>query len=187
MHYLIVETGKHKGKRMRIPDGESVVGRDEQSQIRIASEEVSRQHCVLISQTERLIVRDLGSRNGTFINGRPITSEVILQPGDHLVIGPMGFLFQPADAEPPAAASDPRQGKKVAKPESQKLSDDDIASWLAVGAGDASSNSDTAVIETTHPPAKRPEVVVPPKRVFRSTAEEGADIIRRHKESLRGS
>lgn len=183
MHCLIVETGKHKGKRMRIPDGESIVGRDEQVGIRIASEEVSRRHCVLISQPERLIVRDLGSSNGTFVNGRPITAETILHPGDHLVIGPMGFRLQADDAE----ATESKPPQKVAKPGSQKLSDDDIASWLALGGGEAASNSDTAVIDTAPVVEPQPQVVVPPKKVFRSTAEEAADIIRRHHESLRNS
>jgi pSer/pThr/pTyr-binding forkhead associated (FHA) protein len=179
MHVLIVETGKHKGKRLKLPSGESLVGRDEVAGIRIASEEVSRTHCLIISNESGLRVRDLGSRNGTFVNGKPIVGEVTLSAGDLLVIGPMGFRL-------PAAESETRETphRKPSKAESQKLSDDDIAGWLTIGAGDASSDGDTAVME---PPvgSDSKEIIVPaPKKSFRSTAEEAADIIRRHQESL---
>lgn len=178
---LTVETGKHKGKRLRLPDGENIVGRDEQAQIRIASEEVSRKHCVLTVQGTHLRVRDLGSRNGTFVNGRPITEEVELQPGDHLVIGPMGFQLHAAAAEP--AEGKPAPARKPGKSPSQKLSDDEIAAWLGLGGDEASSTSDTAIINAGVAEEPAPQIVAPPKKVFRSTAEEAADIIRRHREA----
>ena len=180
MHALIVETGKHKGKRLKIPDGESIVGRDEAAQVRIASEEVSRKHCALLSSAQGITVRDLGSRNGTFVNGKPITEATELKPGDLLVIGPMGFRFpQPA---PPSART---ASKAIAKPDPNKLSDDDIASWLSFGSGEVPSESDTAIISTAPAASGAAEPIAPPpKKTFRSTAEEAADIIRRHKESL---
>ncbi|MCA9053840.1 MAG: FHA domain-containing protein [Planctomycetaceae bacterium] len=184
MHSLIVETGKHKGKKLKLPDGECVIGRDEAAQIRIASEEVSRTHCAIVAAGDRIVVRDLGSRNGTFINGRAITEETEFKPGDLLVIGPMGFR------RPQAAVTTEsgRAGSKgIAKPDQQKLSDDDIASWLSIGSGDATSDSDTAVIEVGDAQQVAEPIVPPPKKVFRSTAEEAADIIRRHRESLNSS
>jgi predicted component of type VI protein secretion system len=188
MHVLIVETGKHKGKRLKLPDGETVIGRDPDAQLRIASNEVSRRHCLLIAEGERLKVRDLGSSNGTFVNGTPIEEEYELQPGDLLVIGPMGFRFPgPASAEaatPPLAAS-PRKSPR--EKEQEKLSDDEIALWLADGSSDQLSSGDTAVLPVAggaaHPAAQEP-IVPPKKKVFRSVAEEAADIIRRHREAL---
>lgn len=184
MNSLIVETGKHKGKRLRLPEGESIVGRDEEAQIRIASEEVSRTHCAIVSQTGQLVVRDLGSRNGTFVNGKPITGETALHPGDLLVIGPMGFRMEGPETEAPESKKE--SPRKVAKSDSQKLSDDDIAGWLSIGSGDAKSDADTAVLQLDAAIAGPSAPLVPqPKKTFRSTAEEAADIIRRHKEANR--
>lgn len=185
MHILIVETGKHKGKRLKLPDGESVLGREEEAQIRIASEEVSRTHCVLISSADKLVVRDLGSRNGTFVNGKPITTDVELQPGDLLVVGPMGFRL-PA-AEPGASDPKPLPAKKLAKADKGGgLSDDEIQAWLGLGVGDADADADTAVIEAASAAAGPvPPIPPQPKKVFRSVAEEAADIIRRHQELTR--
>ncbi len=188
MHVLIVETGKHKGKRLKLPDGETVVGRDPDAQVRIASNEVSRRHCLLIAEGERLKVRDLGSSNGTFVNGTPIQEDYELQPGDLLVIGPMGFRFPgPAAAEtttPPLAAS-PRKAPR--EKEKEKLSDDEIALWLADGSSDQISSGDTAVLpvaEGAARPAAQEPIVPAKKKVFRTVAEEAADIIRRHREAL---
>lgn len=187
MHVLIVETGKHKGKRLKLPEGETVVGRDPEAQVRIASNEVSRRHCLLIAEGERLRVRDLGSSNGTFVNGVPIQSDYELQPGDLLVIGPMGFRFPgptSAEAVPPATAV-PR--KAAAGKEKDNLSDDEIALWLADGSSEQISSGDTAVLpvaEGAARPAAQEPIVPPKKKVFRTVAEEAADIIRRHKEAL---
>lgn len=188
MHVLIVETGKHKGKRLKLPEGEIVVGRDPEAQVRIASNEVSRRHCLLIAEGERLRVRDLGSSNGTFVNGTPIQEDRELQPGDLLVVGPMGFRFPgPATGEaaaPPATAV-PR--KSVAGKEKDNLSDDDIALWLADGSSEQLSSGDTTVLpaaEGAARPAAQESIVPAKKKVFRTVAEEAADIIRRHKEAL---
>jgi hypothetical protein len=185
MHALIVETGKHKGKRLKLPEGEAVLGRDEEAHVRIASEEVSRTHCLLISSPGKLVVRDLGSRNGTFVNGKPIAGDVVLQPGDLLVVGPMGFRLPAGEAE--AADAKPIPTKKLNKAEKGSgLSDDEIQAWLGLGVGEVKSDADTAVMEAAPPSAAPIEPIVPQaKKVFRSVAEEAADIIRRHQELLK--
>lgn len=182
MHALIVETGKHKGKRLKLPDGEAILGRDEEAAIRIASEEVSRTHCAIVSSPGKLVVRDLGSRNGTFVNGKPITGEVVLQPGDLLVVGPMGFRLPAPEAD--AAEPKPAPVKKPGKPgKGGGLSDDEIQAWLGLGVGDAKGDADTAVMEASGSAPPAAEAIPPqPKKVFRTVAEEAADIIRRHKE-----
>jgi hypothetical protein len=184
MHALIVETGKHKGKRLRIAEGESIVGRDETAQVRIASEEVSRSHCVLISHGDRLVVRDLNSSNGTFVNGKPITEETVLNPGDLLVVGPMGFRL-PAPEPPPPAVPKPIPAKKLVKDKSTSLSDDDIQSWLGLHGGAADGDASTKVIAAALPSAGEEAPSTQPRRIFKSVADEAADIIRRHQERAR--
>lgn len=179
MYTLLVETGKNKGKRLKIPAGESIVGRDESAALRIASSEVSRQHCVLIVRPEGLFVRDLGSSNGTFVNGRPIPEETALKTNDLLMIGPMGFRVQgritPQASEARRAIPSPGTA-----PQDQGLSDDEIASWLSDG--EAPAADDTAVIHPVAEP-RQPPITPPKRKAFQSVHDEAEDIIRRHRES----
>jgi pSer/pThr/pTyr-binding forkhead associated (FHA) protein len=62
-----------------------VVGRDRRCDVRIASCRVSRRHCCLVLGGGSVLVRDLGSTNGTRINGRRVEAGV-LRPGDELAI-----------------------------------------------------------------------------------------------------
>jgi len=188
MHILVIQSGKHKGKKVKLADPEIIIGRDEGSRIRIASSDVSRQHALLIPTPEGVLVRDLGSRNGTFVDGVPIQGEVLLRPGGSLSVGPLSFELAGADATkktPP-----PKAGLK--KNSDPNLSDDDIASWLAEEG--ALLSSDTTIVSSkdsdkprTLPP--EPPRAEPPKKKkeFKSLAEEAADIIRRHRESLEES
>ena len=62
-----------------------VVGRHDRCDVRISSPQVSRRHCCLTLDGAGILVRDLGSSNGTRINGRSI-EQGVLQPGDVLSI-----------------------------------------------------------------------------------------------------
>ncbi|HEX2974108.1 MAG TPA: FHA domain-containing protein [Tepidisphaeraceae bacterium] len=83
------------------------IGRREDCDIRIPLGEVSRKHCRLIMQGDALRLEDLGSSNGTFLNGQRV-QESVVQPGDRLQIGPVAFTVQingvPADDEIQPAA-----------------------------------------------------------------------------------
>ncbi|MEZ6065547.1 MAG: FHA domain-containing protein [Planctomycetaceae bacterium] len=179
MHSFIIETGKHKGKRLKLPNGETIVGRDDEAGIRVGSKEVSRRHCAIVTSDDELRVRDLGSSNGTFVNGTPITGETLLRPGDLLVVGPMGFRLQ--DSSGGTADSTGKAKPRRSSPD-QRLSDDDIAMLLTDV--DASASDDTAVfgVDAAAPEPAQP-IPVAKKRVFKTVAEEAADIIRRHREA----
>ncbi len=87
---LIVQSGKHQGKCLRLPsEGEVMIGRDELCQIRLASSDVSRHHCVLRMTPDGVVARDLDSRNGTYLNETLMEEETLLKPGDILRIGPI--------------------------------------------------------------------------------------------------
>src|SRR5579872_4893785 len=112
---LIVQSGKHQGKRLRLPpDGEVIIGRDEECQVRLASSDVSRHHCLLRLTPEGVVARDLDSRNGTYLNETLMEEETLLKAGDVLRIGPI-VLQVPGGPVMPANSA----------------SDDDIASWLS--------------------------------------------------------
>ncbi|AMV21894.1 FHA domain-containing protein [Planctomyces sp. SH-PL14] len=195
MHLLIIQTGKHKGKKLKLAEAQVVVGRDEDCRIKIASSDVSRQHALLIPVEDGVLVRDLGSRNGTFVDGVPIQGEVLLRPGGTLSVGPLTFELSGGDGRKAPMGARPA-AKKANDP---KLSDDDIASWLAEEG--ALLSSDTTIVSGSTPSsdssglrlaAPAPSSGPPPapprkKKEFRSVAEEAADIIRRHREALEAS
>lgn len=91
---LIVEQGRTKSREVSLRSAETIIGRAEGSGLRIASAEVSRRHCVLRVRNDTVTIEDLGSSNGTQVNGRSIISRQVLKSGDRLKIGPVTFLVQ---------------------------------------------------------------------------------------------
>jgi predicted component of type VI protein secretion system len=105
---LLVVHGRPEGKVLMFPPGEYVFGRGSECHIRPNSDWVSRQHCLLRVTAGGLYVRDLGSRNGTLVNGARILEEHQLRLGDQLVVGPLVFEVQsePPVLPPPPAAEE---------------------------------------------------------------------------------
>lgn len=95
---LLVVHGRPEGKSLVFPTGEYVFGRGAECHIRPNSDWVSRQHCMLRVTADALYVRDLGSRNGTLVNGKRILDERRLGPGDQLQVGPLVFEVQRDEA-----------------------------------------------------------------------------------------
>ena len=69
------------------------VGRGDETDVQLEDRWASRQHCQIEAIGGTLVVRDLRSRHGTFINGHPVT-EGHLMPGDKLTIGMSSFIAQ---------------------------------------------------------------------------------------------
>jgi pSer/pThr/pTyr-binding forkhead associated (FHA) protein len=101
---LLVVQGRPEGKSLLFPLGEYVFGRGAECHIRPNSDWVSRQHCMLRVTADAVFVRDLGSRNGTLVNGTRVLAECRLGAGDQLQVGPLVFELQ---LEVPASQSDP--------------------------------------------------------------------------------
>ena len=175
MPSLQIESGKHRGKRVRVPEEGVVVGRGEEAGLRIASGEISREHCRLQPDGVALVVTDLGSSNGTLVNGTPIAEPTECRPGDRITIGPVAFsVAGPAKArkKPPAP-----NVRKASKPD--RATDDEIDQWLSEDVPEpAGAAEDTHILKRDDRPA-----LPPPTRTFESVAEEAADIIRRHTEA----
>jgi hypothetical protein len=187
MYALIVNSGKHKGKKIELPNKEILIGRDETSFIRMTSSDVSRQHCSLTPTAKGLLIRDLKSQNGTIVNDVKIESETLLQPGDRVQIGPIHFELA---------------GARPTKPPTEL--DNDIFGWLSESdtATEFPNASDTTIVKAAqlqpqaqagHKPAAEQKPAVEPRHApeqkpkFKTIAEEARDIIRRHRESLEES
>jgi len=90
---LHLTKGNPKGKTVDVPAGILKVGRAEDSDLIIASTRVSRHHCEIANDQDRLVIRDNGSANGTVVNRRKI-QEQVLQPGDQVQVGPLTFIVE---------------------------------------------------------------------------------------------
>jgi pSer/pThr/pTyr-binding forkhead associated (FHA) protein len=86
--------GNPQGKQVEVPPGALTVGRAEDSGLIIASTRVSRHHCEIVNEQNRLIIRDKSSGNGTFINGVKLSGEQALGAGDEVSIGPLTFQVE---------------------------------------------------------------------------------------------
>ena len=79
--------GKHQGKAIPLSTKKFLVGREQDCQLRPNSDLVSRHHCVFSIDDYAVRLRDLGSTNGTRVNGKPLHGEVTLKSGDQIGIG----------------------------------------------------------------------------------------------------
>lgn len=79
--------GKHQGKAIPLSTKKFLVGREQDCHLRPNSDLVSRHHCVFSIDDFAVRLRDLGSTNGTRVNGKPLHGEVTLKSGDQIGIG----------------------------------------------------------------------------------------------------
>ncbi|QDT91216.1 FHA domain-containing protein [Gimesia algae] len=184
MTKFIIQSGKYKGKTLKLPERKITIGRELDCDVRVTDPDVSRRHCELQIRDGQLFVVDLNSQNGTFVNDKPVQTESPLHPGDHLRIGPMLFELAP-------------HRKAIAKPtnlspdKSAPLSDDEISTWLSEESGETETASgDTTIIHASQLPppdaatAKPATTVYREKKEFHSIAEEAAEIIKKHWERI---
>jgi len=90
-----------------------VVGRGERCDIPIPVSFISRRHCQFLRDGPEVLVQDLASANGTFVNGQPARRPTAIHQGDQVRLGPMIFhvdLLAGPDSSPPFPAPAPSQG-----------------------------------------------------------------------------
>jgi predicted component of type VI protein secretion system len=123
---LVVVQGKPEGKEIPLAGPKFKIGRGETCHLRPASEQVSREHAEFTLTAEAVSVRDLGSRNGTLVNGKAITESCTLKKGDLVQVGPLTFAvnIEGAIGVKPAAPATP------AKAAPEDVGVEDIEAWL---------------------------------------------------------
>lgn len=131
-------------KSFRLPSSVTIIGRRQECDLCIPLMVISRRHCQLDQDKERLKIRDLGSRNGTYINGQRI-DRAELNPGDKVQVGPLTFGVQ--INQKPAELSTPdsvilRPPKHLAVPEKEAV--DQGETFLEPAAADAADDPNAA-------------------------------------------
>ena len=105
-----------------------LIGRGDDCHMRPKSEAISRNHCAILinEDDDEVVIRDLNSRNGTFLNGERLAADQSLEAGDHLQIGRLEFEVMIKDRK-----RVPEPAVAPAKPGEDSASlDFDINEWL---------------------------------------------------------
>src|SRR5262245_35922212 len=104
---LLAIQGAREPQEIRLKAAETVIGRQKGCGLRIPSATVSRRHCRLRVLADSLTVEDLGSANGSYLNGQRVTGVQVARPGDQLQIGPVTFRVEYQAAPQPAGYPPP--------------------------------------------------------------------------------
>jgi pSer/pThr/pTyr-binding forkhead associated (FHA) protein len=100
------------GRKWKLSDAEASIGRGSDCDIVLDDPEVSRRHAVIRRDGDRYVLADLGSKNGTHLNGAPLMRASALRDGDEISIAPrFRFRFVDLDATVPSRA--PHRGLRI--------------------------------------------------------------------------
>ena len=92
---LVVASGAHEGRQIPLTGPQFLIGRDEQCNLRPASQAISKVHCGVLVRDGKVYVKDYGSTNGTLVNDALIQdTEVLVQDGASIRVGPLDFRLK---------------------------------------------------------------------------------------------
>ncbi len=116
MAKLVINSADAQNRTLELRPGTNRVGRANTNEFQLDDPSVSSAHCEIVQSDQSVLVKDLGSTNGTFIDGEPI-QEARLEPGQTLRLGTLEMVLDPPRpriairlaraAEPEAAAAPP--------------------------------------------------------------------------------
>jgi signal transduction histidine kinase len=96
MANLLLSQGPGAGKRFPLEGHPVTVGRHPDAAVRLDLPDVSRHHAQVTREQDQFFLEDLGSSNGTFLNGLPLKGKTSLRHQDRIIIGRCEFLFEDA-------------------------------------------------------------------------------------------
>jgi hypothetical protein len=100
---FVMRSGPTPGATFALEGDQLTIGRDSASAVAINDAEISRKHARLTFQGGKYVIEDLGSTNGTFVNGQRLVSAVVLKSGDVVSFGEQIVLMYEALASDPGA------------------------------------------------------------------------------------
>jgi DNA-binding winged helix-turn-helix (wHTH) protein len=84
---------RHGRYEVALLEGENIIGRDPEAVVTVTSDRASRRHARIVIGDGHAVLEDLGSKNGTLLNGQPLDSSVPLHDGDEILIGRQAFVY----------------------------------------------------------------------------------------------
>jgi pSer/pThr/pTyr-binding forkhead associated (FHA) protein len=148
---LKILKGAKSGGKIAIKKEKFLIGRSKKCSLCVGTESISRQHCVITRCQSRVTIADLGSRNGTIVNGERIDKPVHLKSGDELAIGPLRFLVTISNGfsnlKRDKVKSIAEAAQRTANTHSTDVQEDDITSWLS-GIGTSGSTGSPSITDT---------------------------------------
>jgi pSer/pThr/pTyr-binding forkhead associated (FHA) protein len=167
---MIVLDGKHRGQKIALPQTHFFIGRDGSCHLRPVSTDVSKFHCAIAHMSDRIVVRDLKSTNGTVLNGERITGTAKARDGDVLEIGPLKFMFQVVRETSPRAGGDSHLDWLMRSPnelENRVLDPHQDTSIIELDQLPAAGPSETSAAATARPRVYSEEATVVAGRFLR--------------------
>ena len=119
---LVIASGKSAGKAIAVKREKLLIGRAEECDIRPLSDDVSRRHCAVRIEPDVVWVEDLGSRNGTFVNGQRIAEKTKVYDDDLITVGALELRVAGGTVRVDAAP-------QAAEPSSWN-DEDEVSRWL---------------------------------------------------------
>lgn len=110
--HLACIAGPAKGQRHELRTSQISIGRTPENMIVVQDDWVSRQHAMIECRNDQFVLYDLGSSNGTYVNGQQV-SQYVLQAGDQVQIGPSVFVFTPPQYTGPVTSKPVRVASQV--------------------------------------------------------------------------
>jgi S1-C subfamily serine protease len=111
--WLVYKSGPKAGAAVEIQGPEFTLGRDASCDLTLADDNTSRRHTIFRVQGQQVVLEDLGSTNGTYVNGWRADRPVLIQGGEQVQLGDSVFEVS---ATPPASAGQTRMGVAVQRP-----------------------------------------------------------------------
>jgi pSer/pThr/pTyr-binding forkhead associated (FHA) protein len=152
---LVVASGSRAGQVIPVTVEKFIIGRADDCHLKPRSELISRYHCAIISETGYVAIRDLGSKNGIFLNGERVSIEQELKNGDRIAVGPLDFFVhitvevkgqkKPKVENIEQAVSRTVEIQSAAKPDEKET---EIADWLQT-TGNTGENEDTMTLDAS--------------------------------------
>jgi predicted component of type VI protein secretion system len=113
---FVMQSGPNTGKTFRLEAPEIIIGREAGNSIAINDAEISRKHAKLNLHGTAYVIQDLGSTNGTFVNGQRLTGSQVLNPGDTVSFGENIVLIYENAMDPNATVIASAQAPKTVAP-----------------------------------------------------------------------
>src|ERR1700733_12159283 len=98
MAKLVVLSEGMTGQSYELKVDKTTVGRVEDNTFQVAHASVSSHHCEVLLRGNDVVIKDLNSTNGTFINNNQVTGEAVLKPGQVLRLGQVEIRLETGTA-----------------------------------------------------------------------------------------